>query len=283
MPLPELLPITPFTRPVRGEVIVPGSKSLTNRALLLAALGASYSTYIAVWIMIGHSTKPVSMATLPWILLALERLRERFTLANLFLLILPLVVLVTATHPQMMFYIGCATALYMVTELVARAISKQGWLDVVKAGGGLAIAGVIALGTHADMFLATREYTPESTRGSAPLVQSQTQQVDQTGGNDYEYATNWSFSPEETLTFLIPNYYGFGNLGVTAPGSDALHRCRELHGHRRSPAGHHRRMELPSRSVRDLPDCHGCILTAALLRKERATLVRHLLSRRTGV
>ncbi|MBC7365475.1 MAG: 3-phosphoshikimate 1-carboxyvinyltransferase, partial [Undibacterium sp.] len=39
MALPDLLPITPFTRPVRGEVIVPGSKSLTNRALLLAALG----------------------------------------------------------------------------------------------------------------------------------------------------------------------------------------------------------------------------------------------------
>jgi 3-phosphoshikimate 1-carboxyvinyltransferase len=38
MALPELLPIMPFTRPVRGEVTVPGSKSLTNRALLLAAL-----------------------------------------------------------------------------------------------------------------------------------------------------------------------------------------------------------------------------------------------------
>jgi 3-phosphoshikimate 1-carboxyvinyltransferase len=39
MPLPSLLPIQPFTRPVSGEVSVPGSKSLTNRALLLAALG----------------------------------------------------------------------------------------------------------------------------------------------------------------------------------------------------------------------------------------------------
>jgi 3-phosphoshikimate 1-carboxyvinyltransferase len=37
-PLPELLPVEPFTRPVRGEVTLPGSKSLTNRALLLAAL-----------------------------------------------------------------------------------------------------------------------------------------------------------------------------------------------------------------------------------------------------
>ncbi len=38
MPLPDLLPIPPFTRPVRGEVALPGSKSITNRALLLAAL-----------------------------------------------------------------------------------------------------------------------------------------------------------------------------------------------------------------------------------------------------
>jgi 3-phosphoshikimate 1-carboxyvinyltransferase len=38
MPLPDLLPILPFTRPMRGEVTLPGSKSLTNRALLLAAL-----------------------------------------------------------------------------------------------------------------------------------------------------------------------------------------------------------------------------------------------------
>lgn len=38
MPLPDLLPIQPFTRPARGEVTLPGSKSLTNRALMLAAL-----------------------------------------------------------------------------------------------------------------------------------------------------------------------------------------------------------------------------------------------------
>ena len=38
MSLPDLLPIQPFTRPVRGDVVLPGSKSLTNRALVLAAL-----------------------------------------------------------------------------------------------------------------------------------------------------------------------------------------------------------------------------------------------------
>ena len=38
MSLPDLLPIVPFTRPARGEAAVPGSKSITNRAMLLAAL-----------------------------------------------------------------------------------------------------------------------------------------------------------------------------------------------------------------------------------------------------
>ncbi len=36
--LPAVLPIKPFTHPVRGEVRLPGSKSLTNRALLIASL-----------------------------------------------------------------------------------------------------------------------------------------------------------------------------------------------------------------------------------------------------
>jgi 3-phosphoshikimate 1-carboxyvinyltransferase len=44
MSLPDLLPITPFTRPARGEVALPGSKSITNRALLLAALGDGPAT-----------------------------------------------------------------------------------------------------------------------------------------------------------------------------------------------------------------------------------------------
>jgi 3-phosphoshikimate 1-carboxyvinyltransferase len=38
MLLPDLLPVVPFTRPVRGSLRLPGSKSLTNRALLLAAM-----------------------------------------------------------------------------------------------------------------------------------------------------------------------------------------------------------------------------------------------------
>ena len=41
---PDQLPIKPFTKPVRGSVTLPGSKSITNRALILAALGTKTVT-----------------------------------------------------------------------------------------------------------------------------------------------------------------------------------------------------------------------------------------------
>lgn len=39
MPLPQLIQIEPLSKPVSASVAVPGSKSVTNRALVLAALG----------------------------------------------------------------------------------------------------------------------------------------------------------------------------------------------------------------------------------------------------
>jgi 3-phosphoshikimate 1-carboxyvinyltransferase len=38
MPFPDLIEIVPLDKPVRAEITVPGSKSITNRALILAAL-----------------------------------------------------------------------------------------------------------------------------------------------------------------------------------------------------------------------------------------------------
>src|SRR5690349_690436 len=38
MALPDLIEIVPLAQPVRAEITVPGSKSITNRALILAAL-----------------------------------------------------------------------------------------------------------------------------------------------------------------------------------------------------------------------------------------------------
>jgi 3-phosphoshikimate 1-carboxyvinyltransferase len=50
MPLPDLIEIVPLNKPVRAEITVPGSKSITNRALILAALADGEVTLTgALW------------------------------------------------------------------------------------------------------------------------------------------------------------------------------------------------------------------------------------------
>jgi 3-phosphoshikimate 1-carboxyvinyltransferase len=50
MALPELIEIVPLDKPVRAEITVPGSKSITNRALVLAALADGEVTLAgALW------------------------------------------------------------------------------------------------------------------------------------------------------------------------------------------------------------------------------------------
>src|SRR5204862_6890494 len=44
MSLPERIEIVPLDKPVRAEITVPGSKSITNRALILAALTEGETT-----------------------------------------------------------------------------------------------------------------------------------------------------------------------------------------------------------------------------------------------
>src|ERR1044071_10485373 len=44
MALPDLIEIVPLEKPVRADITVPGSKSITNRSLILAALAEGETT-----------------------------------------------------------------------------------------------------------------------------------------------------------------------------------------------------------------------------------------------
>jgi hypothetical protein len=191
------------------------AKTHERFAAFFAAFAAVFSTWIIVWVMIGHNTKPWAIATFPYILLCLEKLRERFTRGSLLyvaLLIVAVHVLVESTHIQMAFYGACCFALYIAFELAARLLKRESVLGVLRSAAILAVAGGLAVGMAADRYLSVMEYTPYSTRGTAPIEKAAGNKQDASGGNDYDYATNWSFSPQEMLTFVVPNYFGFGKM-----------------------------------------------------------------------
>ena len=67
MSLPDLIEIVPLTTPVQAEITVPGSKSITNRALICAALAEGDSTLTGALTNGGNHTGTITLGDLdPW-------------------------------------------------------------------------------------------------------------------------------------------------------------------------------------------------------------------------
>ncbi len=195
-----------------GIYLLAYSKLRHKGVALLIALATMYSTYIIIWIMIGHNTKIAVIAFLPYILLTVEKLRERFSILYALLLIVLIHFAFSPGHVQMLFYVFFALGGYFLFYLLRGLFKKEDWKPIVRTGLVFALAAGLAFAMDADRYLSVLEYNPYSIRGSNPIVQatktSETKTVE--GGLDYDYATNWSLGVGEVMTFLVPSWYGFG-------------------------------------------------------------------------
>lgn len=175
------------------------------------AFAAMFSTWVITWVMIGHNTKPVVLAMLPFIFLFLEKLRIKFSLLNAVFLIIAVHIMIEAGHLQMIFYSILALGIYLIYELIYTLTRKEKVTGVLRSALLLILAGGMAFIMSADRYFATMEYTSYSTRGSAPIQQVSDEKVTESGGHGYDYATMWSYSGDELFTMLVPSYFGFGH------------------------------------------------------------------------
>lgn len=205
-----------------GVYLLTYSKVKHNGAAFVAAFSALFSMYIIIWVMTGHNTKIAVVAFLPYVLLIVDKLRERFSLPFTLTLILLLHFSFLPSHVQMIFYLYLTVGIYFLFLLLSSLLKKKtegdvtqhkdAWKGIVRAGILFAGATAIAFAMDSDRYLSVWEYNPYSIRGSNPIVASAGQGEAKTveGGLDYDYATSWSFSPGEMMTWIIPSWYGFG-------------------------------------------------------------------------
>lgn len=205
-----------------GVYLLTYAKVQHKVAAFVAAFSALFSMYIIIWVMTGHNTKIAVVAFLPYIVLAVEKLRERFSLPLTLALILLLHFSFLPSHVQMIFYMYLTVGMYLLFLLLTSLFRKKKegdlsqrsdvWKGVVRAGVLFVLATAIAFAMDSDRYLSVWEYNPYSIRGSNPIVASAAQGETKTveGGLDYDYATSWSLAPGEMLTWIIPSWYGFG-------------------------------------------------------------------------
>lgn len=185
-------------------------KKFPKTASLFASFAAIFSTYVITWIMIGHNTKPIVVAMFPYVILFVEKLKERFNFLHLGLLITAIAIMFIGNHLQMIFYGGIMFAIYLIYNFIAEIIKKEKPLRTLRSAILLAVAYIVAFSMSADRYLSTLEYAPYSVRGSAPIEKVHKDKTQKQNQSDYDYATMWSYSPEELFTFLVPSYFGFG-------------------------------------------------------------------------
>ncbi len=212
------------------------TRNTSRIVALFAAFSAIFSTWIITYIMIGHNTKIYAVMTVPYILMAIERLREqRMEWQSLIfwcaVLATSIHFLLESIHIQMIFYVALAVLIYFLTSLVVEFTRKSEHprshylAPLVRSGVLTLLMGGVGFCMSADHYLTMADYSPFSIRGKPPIqdVQNEASQnkrsvneaTDSTGGLDWNYATAWSFSPQEIITFIIPGYYGFGKMPYT--------------------------------------------------------------------
>jgi uncharacterized membrane protein YqhA len=174
---------------------------------LLGGLAFMLTPWLITMQIFGHGSQMMTSAYIPWALWAVDRLMEKFSWRNLGLAGLILGFQFQRGHVQISYYILLFAGLYVLCHLVS-ALMQKDFKRLLSRLGGFAGAMVLAAALAAILYLPLQEYTPYSIRGNPSVLQAASGAKDT--GVGFEYATQWSFSPGEMMTFLIPSFYGFG-------------------------------------------------------------------------
>ncbi|MCX7832622.1 MAG: YfhO family protein [Ignavibacteria bacterium] len=186
---------------------------------LYASLTGVFATGIIQLIIVGHHTKMMVFAFFPLILLFIDKLFEenKGLLDKLFyfsVLTILLFLQISFNHIQMLFYsllmIGIYIAFHFIYRLIKKIEIKQTFVSIVL----IILALIFSFVMNADPILLVKEYNKYSIRGEPSIEAKVSTDKTDIKPLDYEYATNWSFSPGEMITFIIPYYYGFGNVEI---------------------------------------------------------------------
>lgn len=128
-------------------------------------------------------------------------------------------IFVQGFHVQIIYYTLLAVAIYFIYYFFHSLKTKNIELrnNLVKSAVIFVGAAAIAVLIQIDSLTQIYEYTPYSTRGTQGILEKASENTDKASSDYYDYHTEWSFSPGEVLTFIVPSFYGFGNSTYNGP------------------------------------------------------------------
>jgi hypothetical protein len=170
---------------------------------IAGAIAFSFNTYNLLSLEAGHNAKIWAVCLIPLILAGIHLAFDRKRILGTALLALGLLLQLKFNHLQITYYTLIISVIYVITRLVFDW-KKEGLGSLSKTIGFLVIGAILAVGGNLGRLATAMEYSPYSTRGKATLESAQS-------GLDKDYAFGWSNGILETLTLVVPDFYGGGS------------------------------------------------------------------------
>jgi hypothetical protein len=191
--------------------------------LWLAALGAiayAFGSYLVTSLEAGHVSKILALAYAPGVIAGVLLAFRKNWLTGAAVTALFLSLELYANHIQITYYLGIGLIVLVVLESVT-LIKAGRFTQLLPVLGGLALAGMLALGTHTTRLWNAYDYTKETIRGKSELTPpADAPTRNNQNGLDKEYAFQYSYGVVETLTLLIPHLYGGPSQGSLGTDSE---------------------------------------------------------------
>ncbi len=191
----------------------------------IGSVAYTLCSYNFIIINAGHANKALVMATMAPIIGGVMMCYRGKLLWGSIVTLIFAGMNIFWNHQQISYYL-LLTLLILAVVYAVYAVREKALKAYFKATGVLAVVAVLAVLPSVGQLWPTIDYTKESMRGGSVLQKSDAEAA--SSGLDIDYAYQWSYGIDETLTLLVPNIYGASshyNLGTDSETYKVLKRA----------------------------------------------------------
>ena len=182
---------------------------ISSISCLFGGIVSGITPYSFGLINAGHTNKIIAMAFIPWILASVIYGMNHKSLKSILMISVPTIFHLWSNHPQVVYYTWMMVVFLWLWNLISDL--RLGEFSLKNNGKQICIIFIgllISLIVVVDPYYHVYEFQKHSNRG-AKSVLDDTKET--SSGTDWNYATQWSFHPKETISFLYPYHYGLQN------------------------------------------------------------------------
>ncbi|PWJ40821.1 YfhO family protein [Sediminitomix flava] len=198
---------------------------------IIGAVVFAFNAFYISSIEAGHMTKMWATAFACLVLGGMKLLFDRKILLGAGVLSLGLALQIRANHLQITYYLIFVCAIYAFSELYFAY--KKGTVQKFMTQIAPVMLGAVLLGaaTQTYKIWTTQEYSEYSIRGKRELTPLDGNKQDLgKDGLDKDYAFSWSEGKLESLTLLVPNFYGSSSQESISPDGPMAQALEQVAG-----------------------------------------------------